>query len=74
MRSSSKNQLKSMADIMYDYMLEKKGPVTPKVLAEHVRAIRTDSVSKDFRATIRSIVQTNKKFIRTSPGFYYIKE
>jgi len=64
----------SVGTIMVYYIATKKTPVSWKELVEAVKKERSDLLSKDVGATIRSMLSRDKHFVRTSVGMYDIKK
>lgn len=64
----------SIGTIIVNYIANKKPPVSWKELVEPVKKERSDLLSKDVGATIRSILSRDKRFVRTSVGMYDVKK
>ncbi len=64
----------SVGTIIANYIANKKTPVSCKELAEVAKKERSDLLSKDVGATIRSILLRDKRFVRTSVGMYDVKK
>jgi len=64
----------SVGTIIVNYIANKKTPVSWKELVEAVKKERSDLLSKDVGATIRSMLSRAKRFVRTSVGMYDVKK
>jgi len=58
--------------IIANYIANKKTSVSWKELVEAVKKERSDLLSKDVGATIRSMLSRDKRFVKTSKGMYDI--
>ena len=73
MRGGSKD-LPTISSIIYEYIASKEEPASGRELAEQVKARRSDLKSRDLGATIRSILQRSKRFIRVARGVYDVRK
>ena len=73
MRGGSKD-MPTISTILREYIAHRKRPVSCKELVQHVTERRTDLRSRDLGATVRSVLQRGKQFVRTARGAYTLKE
>lgn len=72
MRGRSKS-IPSISTILREYIANKKEPVSYNELLEEVKKKRSDLKSRDLGATVRSVLQRGRGFVRTARGVYRLE-
>jgi len=63
-----------VATVIIDHMAGKKEPVPLKEIIALVKSERSDLLSKDVGATVRSIIYRDKRFVKIAQGLYYYSQ
>jgi hypothetical protein len=72
MRGGSRS-IPTISTILREYLKNKKVPVSYNELLEEVKKKRSDLKSQDLGATVRSVLQRGREFVRTAPGVYRLE-